>query len=507
LIIAEGAPTFAPPGLGANVGRVRLSLSYGFGLGTADNGNVLTIQNNRDAARTQTFTYDELNRIKTAEVPTAWGLSFGYDIWANLLSQTVTKGSAPMLSVVATTSNRIAGFCYDAAGNLLGEVNCSGYAYDAENRMSASAAGGLYVYDGDGKRVKKSSGTLYYYIPGTDNILQESDLAGNTLYRYVFFNGRRIVRRNSSSGEILYYFSDHLGSSNVVTNATGTTIKEESDFYPFGGERAITVGTNNYKFTGKERDSESGLDYFGARYYSSNLGRFITPDWDEHPEPVPYMHITDPQTLNLYAYVRNSPLSFVDPDGHMQCHPKAGDPRTIVCDPDPPKKKDPPPKAETPHQWPALMIPGVNYGRGNLAGGCPLSSCHTFNGLFPPLRPIVMVNMQDFAAFLMLPLSTMASLPASLTVEDVLANPTLLEGKSPAEVEAIIGDAPGLKVEQLGKGAHEGEGWALRQYDAQGKLTGRLIRWHPGGGHHGTTPYWRVSTPEGGKSGIIPGGK
>jgi RHS repeat-associated protein len=69
-------------------------------------------------------------------------------------------------------------------------------------------------------------------------------------------------------------------------------------------------------FTGKERDSESGLDYFGARYFSADQGRFTTPDWSETPQPVPYADLKDPQTLNLYTYVRNNPLSRTDPDGH-----------------------------------------------------------------------------------------------------------------------------------------------------------------------------------------------
>jgi RHS repeat-associated protein len=70
------------------------------------------------------------------------------------------------------------------------------------------------------------------------------------------------------------------------------------------------------KFTGKERDAESGLDYFGARYYSGAQGRFTSPDWSEKPQPVPYASLRDPQTLNLYAYVRNNPLSIRDIDGH-----------------------------------------------------------------------------------------------------------------------------------------------------------------------------------------------
>jgi RHS repeat-associated protein len=69
-------------------------------------------------------------------------------------------------------------------------------------------------------------------------------------------------------------------------------------------------------FTGKERDPESGLDDFDARYYSSQLGRFISADWSAIPEPVPYANLTNPQTLNLYAMVRDNPESFVDLDGH-----------------------------------------------------------------------------------------------------------------------------------------------------------------------------------------------
>jgi RHS repeat-associated protein len=71
------------------------------------------------------------------------------------------------------------------------------------------------------------------------------------------------------------------------------------------------------RYTGKERDAESGNDYFGARYYSSSLGRFMSPDWSAKEEPIPYAKLDDPQTLNLYAYVENNPMDRVDPDGHV----------------------------------------------------------------------------------------------------------------------------------------------------------------------------------------------
>jgi RHS repeat-associated protein len=73
---------------------------------------------------------------------------------------------------------------------------------------------------------------------------------------------------------------------------------------------------NASRCTGKERDSESGLDYFGARYYTSSMGRWMSPDWSAKVEPVPYSKLYDPQTLNLYGYLTNSPLSRTDPDGH-----------------------------------------------------------------------------------------------------------------------------------------------------------------------------------------------
>ncbi len=70
------------------------------------------------------------------------------------------------------------------------------------------------------------------------------------------------------------------------------------------------------RYTGKERDTESGNDYFGARYYSSAMGRFMSPDWSAKIAPVPYAKLENPQTLNLYAYVLNNPLGKADADGH-----------------------------------------------------------------------------------------------------------------------------------------------------------------------------------------------
>ena len=168
-----------------------------------------------------------------------------------------------------------------------------------------------YTYDGDGKRVQKSTGKLYWYGAASDP-LAESDATGNITDEYVFFGGNRIAHSKWPSAAINYYFADHLGTARVVTDASGNVV-DDSDFYPFGGERPAITPTsgNNYKFTGKERDSESGLDNFGARYNSSAMGRFMSPD----PKIPNLKHLVNPQKWNKYAYTINNPLRYFDPDG------------------------------------------------------------------------------------------------------------------------------------------------------------------------------------------------
>jgi RHS repeat-associated protein len=96
----------------------------------------------------------------------------------------------------------------------------------------------------------------------------------------------------------------YLGSTGVKSNtASGLPLRL----------RPTRIGSRS---SGKERDAETGLDYFFARYYSPAQGRFISADWSSSPTPVPYAKFNDPQTLNLYAYVNNNPLATADLDGH-----------------------------------------------------------------------------------------------------------------------------------------------------------------------------------------------
>src|SRR5579864_1498051 len=224
--------------------------------------------------------------------------------------------------MTATTKNQLQDlnndYVYDAAGNLIQPGTSGGtYTFDAENHL-ISAGGLAYLYDGEGKRVGKAAANtptqpnyLYWYGTGSQ-ILEETDGAGNYEYFNAYFNGM-LLARGEPDNWVDHFFLDALGNVRSVYG-DGDPDGGTSDYYPFGGERPITTGGVNvpFKFTGKERDSETGLDNFGARYNSSQFGRFMSPDdpfvgWDQY----------DPQSLNAYAYVRNNPLNMVDDDGHQ----------------------------------------------------------------------------------------------------------------------------------------------------------------------------------------------
>lgn len=170
---------------------------------TTNNGDVMGIVNNRDSNRSQSFTYDPVNRIVTAQSEatysaspnTCWGESYSYDQWANLYANSEVSSAyggcvqdAPF-SLSPTANNQFSGYSYDASGNILNDANS--YSWNAESEIT-SAAGVTYTYDGDGNRVAKSNGKLYWYGLGGE-ILDESDGNGNVTDEYIFFGGKRIA--------------------------------------------------------------------------------------------------------------------------------------------------------------------------------------------------------------------------------------------------------------------------------------------------------------------------
>ncbi len=271
-------------------------------------GNVSQIIDNTDANNTQSFLYDELNRLTSAQA-TAYGtISYTYNEIGNMMSNSQigsytypTNGIRPHAVTTAGSNS----YSYDDNGNMTSGAGRT-IIYDYDNRPVSITAGGgttTFLYDGAGNRVRKTAnGVTTVYI----GKLYENTPDG--CIKYIFAGDQRIAMRDAT-GALFYYHTDHLGSSSVVTDASGNMV-ERLAYFPYGQTR-INTGTKDvhHKFTGQELDAETGLYFYGARYYDPLLGRFIQPD-----TIVP--NLRNPQDLNRYSYVSNNPVNYIDPTGH-----------------------------------------------------------------------------------------------------------------------------------------------------------------------------------------------
>ncbi len=252
---------------------------------------------------------------------------------------------------------------YDLAGNVLYDME-NYYLYDPEDRLCAvyslvTNTWTQYLYDAEGLRVGKGTSTMpaptsatpptsclaptaangftltnQYLLGLGGEQVTELTVSGSTftpLHTNVFVGSHLLATYDftgTGAPSLHFPFTDPLGSKRTQASPTGA-LELTCYSLPFGNNipNARTAycpnaGTNTLPddteqhFTGKERDTESGNDYFGARYYSSAMGRFMSPDWSAKVAPVPYAKLGDPQTLNLYAYVDNNPLIRADADGH-----------------------------------------------------------------------------------------------------------------------------------------------------------------------------------------------
>lgn len=310
-------------------------LVYDFDL----NGNVTQITDNSSRGRgnTRIYTYDPLNRlIKAENIPDPLSdngyATFGYeyDSIGNMTKQTKANGSGAGLGEMtygqnagphALTSAGGVNYRYDSNGNMIQGKN-KVMAYDVENRLirvdETRDDGNNYlttfVYDGDGGRVQKSEHTAQNAERTTQYIgsLYEVNSDGK-ITKHIFAGSNRVCSRSvslrgASDEAILYYHSDHLGSSNVISDSAGR-LAQYCEYTPYG-VTARNEGRDlvSHKFTGKELDS-TNLYYYGARYYDPEIGRFITADTIVQ---APY----DPQSLNRYSYCSNNPINYTDPTGH-----------------------------------------------------------------------------------------------------------------------------------------------------------------------------------------------
>jgi RHS repeat-associated protein len=347
--------------------------------GTAQNPNVqdpditLLAQNNGNIARTkyfisgtlqytQTFLYDRLNRLEQAveynngnytDAERAWYKTCEYDRWGNRGIKTASTSdnldggnTALQLADFSGANNRIirAGYLYDSAGNLIVEPRKT-YTYDGANRLVKAVVDGVmseYVYDGFGLRVMKivgGVGTRFEY-DAVGNLISERKASNNELTKGYFYRNGQLIAITEDGTTHKFATSDHLGSARAWTDRFGNLI-ERRDFSPYGqalpagvGIRSSSLGyggdSARQKFTGKEKDDETGLYFFGARYYADVQGRFTSPDI-----PFAGQDEINPQTWNLYAYTSNNPLNRVDPDGRRWFYKQEGNQITDIIWVDP----------------------------------------------------------------------------------------------------------------------------------------------------------------------------
>jgi RHS repeat-associated protein len=319
-----------------------LKLNYGYDDGTnidRNNGNVIsqnitvpTVGQTPGFVAKQSYTYDELNRLKSATEMTAgtpetlaWKQTYIYDRFGNRTfdaanTTTLPQGFNPAIynPTISQANNRFAdgqGYLYDPAGNVTQDSTGRKFAYDGENKQKSFGVGGLddnggkYFYDGDGRRMKK--------------------VVGNETTIFVYNGSGQIVAEYATTAplnpQLNYLTADYLGSPRINTDANGS-VSARHDYMPFG-EEILSIGNRGallayggdgilQKFTGQERDLENGLDFFKTRYYSGVHGRFTSPD-----SMMASGRVSNPQTWNRFVFVINNPLRFVDPDGRAETNP------------------------------------------------------------------------------------------------------------------------------------------------------------------------------------------
>lgn len=245
------------------------------------------------------------------------GLTWTYDAWDNRTDQTATGGTCDTFHQSVNANNQFtSGYQYDADGNITYD-GVHTYTFDAENHLVTVDGGSTasYVYDAFGNRVQKTAGgvsTQYYYDFSGKLIATYDGGCGTNCWNtgYIYVHGHLAAEYSSST--TYFVQQDLTGSTRLVTGYPTPTIAECDDYYPFG--ELISCGgasTTAFKFAGYLRDSETNLDDANARYFASSLGRFMSPD----PSGLSLQNPADPQTVNLYSYVRNSPLVLTDPNG------------------------------------------------------------------------------------------------------------------------------------------------------------------------------------------------
>lgn len=295
--------------------------------------------------RTLVLGYDDLNRLTSASTTIAstspFNYAYTYDILGNMLTRvengttttytyaTNTPAYLNPHAVATTTAGSAYAYTYDNNGNLLTQrigttTPASSYTWDYNNRLTQSvgnSATSTYSYSPDGQRVKMtvattSSATTYYPSKGYN-------ITGSVPTKNIFLPDGTLIATVVGTGTtttVSYVHTDHLGGMNVATSDGGSpAVVELADYYPYGAARIDEQnGLNSQrKFANYEFDSASNLNYLNQRYYNQTNAKFLSQDsafWDFSQLQT---QLVDPQSWNSYAYARNNPLKYNDPDGQF----------------------------------------------------------------------------------------------------------------------------------------------------------------------------------------------
>ena len=283
------------------------------------------IQSSTDSVNNNwSYVYDDFNRLQSATQTSSGGsvlsaLAWDYDRYGNRWHQRPTAGSGTtqQINYNTATNQATSGLSYDAAGDVVNDSYHS-YSYDAEGRIAQVDGSISYIYDAEGRRVGKSDGTRYVVGLNGDVI---DELNGSTWKRTEVYAGQRHLATVSPSG-VTFNHVDWIGTERARTNPLGELcLTTTSQPYGDAAVSSTPAGVNSCSptpdfLTGKPRDAESNLDDFGARYFGSRYGQWMSPDWTSSPTDVPYASMGNPQSMNLYAYVGDDPINGQDADGH-----------------------------------------------------------------------------------------------------------------------------------------------------------------------------------------------
>ncbi|MES2416149.1 MAG: RHS repeat-associated core domain-containing protein [Patescibacteria group bacterium] len=302
-------------------------------------GNILNITDisNTNSAKNISYSYDDLYRLTQASaVNTAnvedYAQTFNYDAIGNLLDLVFTLKGKTRNIVYNYTGNQASSYAnpnaiiglnnstknqneYDKNGNLIKDYS-NVYKWNYRNEISnISSLSNVssYLYDESGNRVYEINNSNVKVYP---NKYYEDD--GSVVMKYIYAGNLLIatIEKDVTNLTDTYHYniSDQVSSSSVISDNTGN-IEQVLDYFPYGNLRIDNKSTNfseHKQFGGHYKDN-TGLNYMGARYYNPNYGRFVSQDpmfWS-----LPKEYLLDPQQMNSYAFARNNPIIYTDPDG------------------------------------------------------------------------------------------------------------------------------------------------------------------------------------------------